>query len=183
MADIMSTPAATPAAGTVTAGEEDDDQLGTLGRFQHTIDPTGIATFRRRKVDDPMATQHLDSPVSIPPTPQYPAALTNSSKATLRLGQTKQRATEPTSRAPTAMDYLDLKRAFSDLAVERDAHSDGALRQLAAQMVTRELNPDRAHCRQDGTLRDPLDEAKMTAALDEVVEQFHLPIDYFCIGS
>jgi len=188
MADLMYTPAATPAAGTTTAREEEEDKLGTLGRFQRTIDTAGITTIRRRKVDiDPLATRYLDATVSSPPTPASPAspdllrmtsreaetvAFLTSNAATLQLGRTPPvppAGTESMSRAASAMDYLDLKSTFSEKAIEHDAHSDSALQLLAAEMITRELNPDLAHRRQDGTLRDPLDEAKMKAALDDVV--------------
>lgn len=72
-------------------------------------------------------------------------------------------------RTPNELDYLDLKSRFSELAMERDIHTERGLRELSEQILSREMNPNLVHIRPDESLRDPLDETKMRAALDELI--------------
>ena len=58
---------------------------------------------------------------------------------------------------------------FSEQAMERDIHTDGALKQLADHIIARELNPNLAHFHSDNTGRNPSDEVEMRQALDEVI--------------
>lgn len=148
--------------------------LLTRSRFDQVVDESGAKTLIRHQSTDEVPDEKTNR-ISFSSQPERMDTDTADTVAFLVGANSREsviRAMSPASKSTRTqidVDYIDLKSHFSEQAMERDIHTDGALKELADHIIARELNPNLAHFRSDNTGRNPPDEVKMRQALDEVI--------------